>query len=121
MLKSFATTVQTPQKCPGRDLPSSALDSEVSSTNVDRSSKYISAGGGRNRRLTPASRKSFRRRFPGADIVRNHFPVRTGADSRKCSTPLRHRSQHAHALSESTANAPCARPPSLERAREVCF
>ena len=34
MLNSFATTVHTPRKCPGRDLPSSVLDNEVSSTNV---------------------------------------------------------------------------------------
>ena len=35
MWNNFPTTVQTPRKCPGRDLPSSVLDNEASSTNVE--------------------------------------------------------------------------------------
>src|SRR2546430_1759789 len=58
MLNNFATTVQTPRKCPGRDLPSSVFEREDSSTNTDRSSAYISATLGRNKRSTPAFRQN---------------------------------------------------------------
>src|SRR6476620_1419452 len=65
MLNSFATTVHTPRKCPGRDLPSSVLDNEVSATNVERSVRYTSSADGRNKRSTPAFRQNSSSPFSG--------------------------------------------------------
>src|SRR6184192_4183290 len=64
-LNNFATTVQTPQKCPGRNLPSSVFESDDSSTNTERSSAYISARLGRNKRSTPVFRQNSSSAFSG--------------------------------------------------------
>ena len=47
-LKSLAKTVQTPEKCPGRDAPHSVVDKKSSSTLMLRSPAYISSGAGEN-------------------------------------------------------------------------
>ena len=44
MRNNFATTVQTPRKWPGREAPHRWRDSEISSTNTERSERYICSG-----------------------------------------------------------------------------
>lgn len=47
-LNNLASTVQTPEKCPGRDAPHSVADKKLSSTVMLRSPEYISSGEGEN-------------------------------------------------------------------------
>ena len=43
MLNSFATTVATPRKCPGRNMPQRCSDTPATSTNVLAACGYISS------------------------------------------------------------------------------
>src|SRR5262245_34713651 len=56
MLKSFATTVVTPLKWPGREAPQSGAVSSCTATSVRKPGGYISATDGAKTTSTPASR-----------------------------------------------------------------
>src|SRR4029450_4895839 len=56
MLKSFATTVVTPLKWPGREAPQSGVVSSCTATSVRKPGGYISSTDGAKTASTPASR-----------------------------------------------------------------
>ena len=117
MLKSLATTVQTPRKWLDAIFPPACSKAWfLQRTPNDRPHTFLLASD-EIKDLRRRSGRSFRLLFPVADNVRNRSRVQTAADSQKYSPLLRPSARRAHARCELVRHAPCATLPLSEPAR----